>query len=48
MVLYHYHHVVMIVDLLDLSIEYTWYECPTDKRGLDAAMNYIQEKKDKR
>ena len=45
LVLYHYQHIILIINLKDLSIKYKWYECPTDKRGLDAALKYIENKK---
>jgi hypothetical protein len=45
LVLYHYQHLILKIDLKDLSVKYKWYECPTDKRGLDAAIEYINNKK---
>lgn len=45
LVLYHYQHLVLKVDLKDLTIKFKWWECPTDKRGLDAALEYIENKR---
>jgi hypothetical protein len=42
--LYHYHHLILIASLPDLTIKYKWYECRTDKRGLDAALQYLENK----
>lgn len=45
LLLYHYQHLVLVVDLKNYSIQYEWWECPTDKRGLDAAKIYIENKR---
>jgi hypothetical protein len=43
--LYHYQHLILVYDLDNERIEYEWYECPTDKRGLDAAKEYLEKRK---
>lgn len=45
LLLYHYQHLILVVSLDDYSIKHEWWECPTDKRGLDSAKIYIENKK---
>lgn len=42
--LYHYHHLVLVYDLRDHDILLEWHEKPADKRGLDSAKKYLEEK----
>ncbi|MEK4781026.1 hypothetical protein NST86_33200 [Bacillus sp. FSL L8-0199] len=42
--LYHYQHLVLIYDTVKKSILHQWWEKPADKRGLDSAKEYIEEK----
>lgn len=42
--LYHYHHVVLVFRLDINKIEYEWYECPADKRGLNSAKKYLSNR----
>lgn len=42
--LYHYHHLVMVYDSTANEILHEWWEKPTDKRGLDAAKEYLNKK----
>jgi hypothetical protein len=44
LLLYHYTHLVLAVDLDTKEIHRQWWEKPTDKRGLDAALKYLREK----
>lgn len=41
--LFHYHHLVLVVDLSVGKILKEWWELPADKRGLDAAKKYLKE-----
>jgi hypothetical protein len=41
LILFHYQHVVLIYDTIAKKVEYEWWEVPTDKRGLDAAKEYL-------
>lgn len=43
--LYHYHHLVLVYDLEREITYHQWYEKPTDKRGLDAAKEWLLENK---
>lgn len=40
--LFHYQHIILIYDLENKKILSQWYECPTDKRGLNAALKYLE------
>lgn len=42
--LYHYQHLIMIMKLDNNKITYEWYECITDKRGLNSAKKYLSNK----
>jgi hypothetical protein len=44
MVLFHYHHRVLVYDTENRKILEEWWELPTDKRGLDAAKEYLKNK----
>ena len=39
--LYHYQHLLLVFNLIEKKSEFTWYETPTDKRGLNAALTYL-------
>ena len=39
--LFHYQHLLLVYDLKEKKADYTWHETPTDKRGLDAALKYL-------
>ncbi len=41
--LYHYHHLVLVYDTQDKMVVFEWWEKPTDKRGLDAAKEYLSK-----
>lgn len=43
-VLFHYHHRIMICDLKRKKIKFEWWQVPADKRGLEAAKKYLVEK----
>lgn len=47
MYLYHYHHIVLVYDTDNHQVQYQWWERPADKRGLDAALAYLKERKEK-
>lgn len=40
--LMHYHHVVLGYDFQEKKVIHQWYERPTDKRGLDAALEFLK------
>jgi len=44
MILFHYQHVVLVYDTHNQEILKEWWEVPTDKRGLDAAKEYLAKK----
>lgn len=44
MILFHYQHVVLVFDTEKKTFEHEWWEVPTDKRGLDAAKEYLKNK----
>lgn len=43
-ILYHYHHLVLVYNLKTNEPIFEWYEKPTDKRGLDAAKEYLNKR----
>jgi hypothetical protein len=43
LLLHHYHHLVLVVDLDTKEIIRQWWEKPADKRGLDAALAYLKK-----
>jgi hypothetical protein len=45
--LYHYHHLVLVYDTVNHQYLYEWWEKPTDKRGLDAAKEYLEKRRNK-
>jgi hypothetical protein len=44
LLLIHYQHAILIYDLTAQQIHYSFWECPTDKRGLNAAIEYLRTK----
>lgn len=40
---YHYQHLLLMYDFKQQRVCYTWWEKPTDKRGLDSALMIIKE-----
>jgi hypothetical protein len=44
MVLFHYHHLVLVFDTYLKKILYEWAELPADRRGLDAAKVYLKRR----
>lgn len=44
LILVHYHHLVLVFDLIDKNILHSWWEKPADKRGLDSALRYLEER----
>lgn len=44
MILFHYQHVVLVYDTAEQKVLHEWWEVPTDKRGLDAAKEYLAKK----
>jgi|BioPla2DNA2_1021312.scaffolds.fasta_scaffold148471_2 hypothetical protein len=46
-VLFHYNHMIMMIDPDTLEVTYQWYECPADKRGLDAAIAYLDQNRER-
>lgn len=43
--LYHYHHEVLVYNLTDGGIVREWWEKPADKRGLNAAKQWLKERR---
>lgn len=43
LLLFHYHHLVLVYDLNKKESLKEWWELPADKRGLDAAKEYLQK-----
>lgn len=47
-VLFHYNHMALMIDPDTLDVVYEWEgECPTDKRGIKAALEYLNQNKEK-
>ena len=44
LILVHYQHLILVYDLIDNVIIYSWWEKSADKRGLDAALEYLEKK----
>jgi hypothetical protein len=42
LVLYHYHHLVLVYNFKHDQILYQWWEREADKRGLDSAKEWLQ------
>ena len=42
--LYHYHHLILVVNLKSKHLEYAWFEKQADKRGLNSAIKYLANK----
>jgi hypothetical protein len=42
--LYHYHHLVLAYDVLNNKVLYEWWEKPADKRGLESAKEWLEER----
>lgn len=40
---YHYHHLVLKLDLSNKRLLYTWYERPADKRGLNSCLAWLKQ-----
>lgn len=45
--LFHYHHQVLVYVIERNQVAESWWEKPTDKRGLDAALKFLEENKDR-
>lgn len=45
LLLYHYQHLILVLNMRLQAIEYIWYEKDADKRGLISAINYLVDKK---
>lgn len=43
LVLMHYQHLVLLYCVERSKVLYSWHELPTDKRGHDAAIDYLDE-----
>lgn len=43
LILMHYQHVVLLYCVDRKKVIYSWHELPTDKRGHDAAISYLEE-----
>lgn len=41
--IYHYHHLVLKLDLVHKKILFTWYERPADKRGLNSSLVWLKQ-----
>lgn len=41
--LFHYQHLVLVVDLTNKEVLHTWHEKPADKRGLDSALAWLTQ-----
>lgn len=47
-VLFHYNHMALMIDPDSLDIVYQWSgECPTDRRGINAALLYLKDNKER-
>jgi hypothetical protein len=44
LVLFHYQHIILVVDMDEREILHRWAEVQADKRGLNAAINYLNRK----
>lgn len=44
LILMHYHHVCLMYCIERDKSLHSWWEKPTDKRGLDAALRYLKER----
>lgn len=44
MMLFHYHHLVLAFDVENKKVLYQWWELMADKRGLESAKRYLEEK----
>lgn len=42
--LYHYHHRVLVYDIYGEKILSEWWEKPADKRGLDSAKLWLEDR----
>lgn len=45
--LYHYHHLVLVYRVHDHHYLYEWWEKQADKRGLDSAKEWLEERRQK-
>jgi hypothetical protein len=44
LILFHYHHVLLIYDIKKNESIYEWYEVKTDKAILDASKKYLNDR----
>lgn len=44
MILFHYQHIILVYDTHKKEILYEWWEVPADKRGLEAAKKWLDNK----
>ena len=44
LLLFHYHHLILAYDLEKGYVIYQWWETQTDKRGLNATIQYLKNK----
>lgn len=42
--LFHYHHLVLAFDVKTKKLLHQWWELPADKRGLESAKKYLENK----
>lgn len=45
LILFHYHHLVLRYNLDVHEVKYEWWEKPADKRGLDSAKAWLEERR---
>lgn len=48
LLLFHYQHLLLAYDTEECKILHQWWEVPTDKRNLDAAILYLRNKYENR
>ena len=44
LLLYHYHHLVLVYHIQTNRVLHQWWERQADKRGLDAALAYLERR----
>ncbi|MGF0347734.1 hypothetical protein ACQR3P_29260 [Rhodococcus sp. IEGM1300] len=44
LIVMHYHHLSLLYCIERRKPLHTWWEKPTDKRGLDAALDYLENR----
>lgn len=47
LILVHYHHLVMVYDIETHTYLHEWWEKPADKRGLDSAKAWLEDRRRK-